>query len=73
MKNEELRVRVEELVETEKAIDAAVTAHADQSWAWAEYGKPSTGGPYMWNDIEVVTADGRKRLLDARTYVEESA
>jgi len=71
--NEEMRQRVQALVEAEKRIDAAVQRSDYTSWRWASYGKPSSGGPYMWNDIILTHPDGMKKVIEALTFVEEMA
>lgn len=68
--NEEMRQRVEALNKAEHQIDVAAKKIA-ASWKWAPYGKPSSGGPYIWNDIVVVYSDSSVSVMQAKLFIEE--
>jgi len=69
MNNQETREMIETLNAVEKRIDSAA-AKAGVSWCWACYSKPSTGGPFLWNDIVVTFPNGRKHTEQALEFVE---
>lgn len=70
MKNAELRDLAEQLVAVEQRVDRAVALRGDARWSWAPWGKPSSGGPYLWNDIQVVKPDGKVRVVPAVDYID---
>lgn len=68
--NEEVRQMTSDLADAERRIGAAARK-AGIRWEWAPYSKPSTGGPYLWNDIIVTYPGGGKRCCQALEFCEE--
>ena len=62
--------QIEALVKAEKRIAEAAKA-VGLRWRWAPYSKPSSGGPYMWNDIIVTDkVSGKGEVMPAIELVE---
>lgn len=68
--NAEMHDMVKALAEAEKKINVAASK-MHVHWRWAPYSKPSTGGPYLWNDIVILYPDGKQRTEQALVFVEE--
>ena len=61
---------VEALVAAEKRIGEAAS-QAGCEWVWAPYSKPSTEGPFMWNDIVVFDLmTGAKQIMQAKEFTD---
>ncbi len=67
--NAEVSQMVGDLVDAERRIGEEAKRRGVR-WGWALYSKPSTGGPYMWNDIVVSAPDGKSRTIQALAFVE---
>jgi hypothetical protein len=70
--NEDARQNMENLVHAETTIGAAAQK-LGLRWTWAPWGKPSTGGPFMWNDIVVTDSDGKSQVIEAKEFTERAA
>lgn len=61
---------VEYLAEAERTIGKVAAEHGHE-WEWAAWSKPTTGGPFMWNDI-IVRDSVNSYAITAADYIEWS-